>query len=247
MKRVDHMIKYLSGDLTREECRAFEQELSGDKELRDTFDRVETAYRLTETQLRKRDEEAFRSRLRDTMESSRTALTPADKKRRSGWLLLLPVAASLAVLLAIVLMERAPDKLFYSFYNPAEDQVLLTYQQETRGDAESAITLFSHGYYRSSLEKTTGMLLQEPGDQLALLFHLLAALELDVEGDVIPIVRAAEIDTRHILGQSITWYQAMALVKTGCNHEAREMLDALTEQPGPYAGDAHKLKKLLLK
>jgi hypothetical protein len=247
MRSVDHMIKYLSGDLTREETRAFEQELAGDKELRHTFDRVEAAYRLTESQLRKKDEEEFRARLREIMDHSPAGRTMAGKRRRPPWLLLLPVAASLAVLLAILLMNRSPEKVFSAFYHPAEDQVLLAYQQETRGKAESAITLYSQGLYRASLEETSGILLQDPGNHLAILFHLLAAMELDMEEDVIPLVKAAQINCTHVLGQSITWYQVLALVKTGCGDEAAEMLHALTEQPGPYREDAYKLKKILLK
>ena len=78
-------------------------------------------------------------------------------------------------------------------------------------------------------------------------FHLLAAIELDTEEDVISIVEAAQIDTGNVLGQSLTWYQALALVKTGRNKEAAETLGALVERPGPYGPDAHKLQKMLLK
>jgi predicted Zn-dependent protease len=134
-----------------------------------------------------------------------------------------------------------------AFFNPAEDPVILAYNQETRGDSDSAIALFSHGQFEASLEKTSELLLEDPGNQLALLFHLLAAMELNVEAGVLARVEAVELDTRHALGQSLTWYQALAMVKTGLTEEAAALLEGLLSQPGPYESDAHKLQKMLKK
>ena len=241
------MIKYLSGDLNREESMAFEQELAQDKQLRDTFDQVSAAYKLVADQLRRRDEAAFRSRLREVMDQSEPGGAPGTKKRRPRWVLFLPLAASIAILVTIYVMNRDPGRIYLTFFNPAEDPVLLAYNQETRGDSDSAIALFSHGRFEASLEKTSEQLSEDPGNQLALLFHLLAAMELNVEAGVLTRVEAVELDTRHALGQSLTWYHALAMVKTGRTAEAAALLEGLLSQPGPYESDAHKLQKMLIK
>ena len=241
------MIKYLSGDLNQEESRALEQEIAQDKELSDAFNQVSAAYGLIGDQLRQRDEAAFRTKLREVMDHSSPGGAPVIKNRRSRWIFLVPLAASVAILVVLYIMNRGPERIYQVFFNPSEDPVILAFNQETRGDSESAISLFSQGQYEASMERTSEMLLQDPGNQLTLLFHLLAAMELNVEADVLNLVEAAEIDTGFALGRSLTWYQALAMVKSGRTMEASRLITVLTEQPGPYQSDAHKLQKMLIK
>jgi len=194
------MIKYLSGDLNREESRAFEQELAQDKQLSETFGQVSAAYKLIEDQLRNRDEAAFRRKLREVMDHSSPGGTPGIKNRRSRWTIFVPLAASVAILVVLYIMNRGPERTYQAFFNPSEDPVILAFNQEVRGDSESAISLFSQGQYEASMERTSEMLLQDPGNQLTLLFHLLAAKELNVEADVLNLGEAAEVETGHALG-----------------------------------------------
>ena len=84
MKRVDQMIKYLSGDLSREESRAFEKELLQDKELKETFDQVSKAYHLISSQLRRQDEEEFISTLKEVMDRSSPKVLTHNSSRSSG-------------------------------------------------------------------------------------------------------------------------------------------------------------------
>jgi hypothetical protein len=247
MKSVDHMIKYLSGDLNGEDARALEKELLQDKELGELFEQVSAAYRLIGDQLRKRDEDLFRSRLREVMELASPVHDPDTQKRRPLWLLIPSLAASVAILLAILLMHRSPDQLYQAFYKPNEDQVILALNTETRSDSESAASLFSKGEFQSTLKLTSAELIHDPGNQAALLFHLLASMELDLEEEALAITEKAEPDTSHPLGQAMVWYRTLALIKAGRKDEAEIALGALLKSPGSYTADAHKLKKMLTK
>ena len=247
MKRVDHMIKYLSGDLSSEESRALEEELSRDRELAEVFEEVSAAYRLTGDQLRKRDEDLFRTRLREVMDRSNSKSKTGSGKRGPRWLLLLPLAASAAILLTILFLQNNPDQIYKAFFYPMEDPVILAFSTETRGNYESAALLFAKAEYQSVLELTFSQLTDDPTNQAALLFHLLAALELDLEADALAKLEEAELDTSQAIGQALTWYRTLALLKAGQKAEAEIILSTLLESPGSYATAAHKLQKMLTK
>jgi hypothetical protein len=247
MNRVDQIIRYLSGELTEEESGAFEKEMSGDKRLREEFDNISTAYKLIRDQIRQRDEDAFRSRLKEVIKASSNAGKRAAPGKRPRWYLFLSMAASVAILLAIILMNRDPEQLYRAYYHPGKDPVILAFEQDTRGDAPSAISLFGQGKYEATLRITAEMLELEPGNQLALLFHLLAAMELGQAEDALERVEATKIDTLDVPGQSITWYHALANMKSGHTDQAINCLNALAVQPGPYRSDARRLQKLLSK
>jgi len=59
MSYVDHIIKYLSGELSQEEASTFEKELESDAALKREFEEQSAAYRLIRDQLHKRDEKLF--------------------------------------------------------------------------------------------------------------------------------------------------------------------------------------------
>ena len=65
MSYIDLIIKYLSGDLSREEATSFEKEMESNGELKREFEQQSAAYELIRDQLQKRDEEAFRTKLRE--------------------------------------------------------------------------------------------------------------------------------------------------------------------------------------
>jgi len=247
MKRVDQIIRYLSGELTPEESRAFERELPVNEELREEYDLVSAAYRLIGDELRRRDEEAFRSKLREVMDRGMPPAERGSGKRKSWWYLLIPAAASVAVVLAITILNRGNDKIYEAFFDPARDPVILALNQETRGDSGSALAIYCQGNYQAAMEKAASALSQDPSDRLALLIRLLAALELNLEQEALVQVEAAGTGAEDLLGQSLTWYHALALVKSGQSMEASALLGPLLEHPGPYYPDAHKLQKMLLK
>lgn len=247
MKYVDLIIKYLSGEMSQDESGSFEKDLASNQLLREEYEQVSAAYRLIKTQLWKKDEEAFRSKLREVMDRPPGEFERHVRSQRSRWYFILPLAGSLAILMAIFLMNRGTERLFSQFYNPGKDLVILAYNQETRGEAEVGIILYNRGAYRESLQKTSEIIVQHPENQLVLLYYLLASIELDLQEDAISTIGAIHITADQQLGQSLTWYTSLAMIKAGRREEAAATLSPLIQNPGPYKAEANRLKKLLLK
>jgi len=247
MKHVDLIIKYLSGEMNQEEARSFEKDLASNSLLQEEYEEVSDACRLIKAQLRKRDEDAFRAKLREVMNKPSGRFENSVRRQRPRWHFILPLAGSLAILMTVYLVNRGADRLFSHFFNPGKDPVILAFNQETRGEVETGIFLYNRGYYRESIQKTSELISQNPDNQLALLYYLLASLEVDLEEDAINTVYAVHIDSDHQLGQSLTWYTSLALIKSGRREEAAEHLHPLIQYPGPYKAKARRLKKMLLK
>ena len=169
------------------------------------------------------------------------------RPRRTMWYFILPLAGSLAILMTIYLVNRGSERLFSRFYNPGKDRVIFAYNQETRGDTEAGISLYNRGYYSESLRKTSEVIDQNPENQLALLYYLLASIEMDLQEDAISTIGAVHVTTDHQLGQSLTWYTSLALLKSGRREEAAACLTPLVQKYGPYEAEARRLKKILLK
>ncbi|MCK5138104.1 MAG: hypothetical protein KAR19_20135 [Bacteroidales bacterium] len=247
MKHVDLIIKYLSGDMSQDESRSFEKDLASNSLLQEEFEEVSDAFRLIKAQLWKRDEDAFRAKLREVMNKSSGRFESSVRRQRPKWYFILPLAGSLAILMTVYLANRGADRLFSHFFNPGKDPVILAYNQETRGEVETGIFLYNRGYYMESIQKTTKLISQNPDNQLALLYYLLASIEVDQEEDAINTVNAVQVNTDHQLGQSLTWYTSLAMIKLGRREEAAECLHLLIQYPGPYEAKARRLKKMLLK
>lgn len=246
MNNVDLIIKYLSDEMTPEDSGSFEKELASNPDLRREFEEISSAYNLIRNELRKRDEAAFRSGLKDAMEKSGKKNSNHYRFRR-GWYLLVPIAASIAIILALFFTDREPEQLFLKFFNPGEDPVLLAFNQETRGESDSGSTLFHDGYIEESRNKTRAILEADPGNRKAMLYFLIASIELDKEMEALHLIEASDYPITNLLDQSIVWYKSMALLKAGMRDEAIAELGILEKQPGPYETDARQLKKMLLK
>lgn len=233
--------------MSQEEVRSFEKDLASDPVLKEEFEEVSAAYRLIRDQLRQRDEEAFRSKLLEVMEKP----TLKIRHNRAGswprWYFLLPLAGSVAILLAVFLMNQRGDRILSRFFEPDKDPVILAFNQGTRGDSEPGIMLYHEGHYQESMDKMSELLEQDPENRLTLLFYLLASMELDMQEAVLDRVLTLASDTEQRLGQSLNWYTTLALVKSGRLEEASTQILTLTEQPGPYQTDARRLQKMLLK
>jgi len=247
MKHVDLIIKYLSGEMTREESGSFEQEVQSDPQLREEFDQASSAWELVRDQLEKKDEEAFRTRLRQAMEKVDVAHGKWPRRSTSRLFILLPLAASIAILLTVYIVNREPAQLFARFYDPGGDPVLLAFNQGTRGETESAISLYNQGNLEEARKKVLSLLAIDPQDQLAMLYLLLSSLELDQYDEAVEMILSSEADPHHRLGQALTWYTSLALIKKERFEEAAVMLHSLVEAPGPYQSEARRLEKMLLK
>ena len=238
MSYVDLIIKYLSGDLSRDESRAFEKELESNAELKAAFKERSAAYRLIRNQLQKRDQEAFESKLEEAMNPG---------KRRSWWYIPPAVACVLALVLIIFTGQPDNTRLISRFHHPAKDPYVLAYYQDTRGRDEPGIKQYRQGNYHMAMDLLSVRFLEEKDNKLILLYYLLSSMELDRQQEVLEQIDPDNNSGPDLLDQSISWYMALAFIKSDRREKALRLLHPLGLLEGYYQSDAIKLEKLLLK
>ncbi|RLD71130.1 MAG: hypothetical protein DRJ29_11400 [Bacteroidetes bacterium] len=247
MSYVDLIIKYLSGDLSQEEATSFEKELESNDALKEAFEEQSAAYELIRDQLQKRDQNAFKAKLKEAMGHVVPIKTYRKEGFRTWWYIPPAVACSLAILLIILLRPPGNERVLARYYHPTKDPVVLAYYQPTRGESEPGIIQYRQGNYLESKKLLSERLAQDKDNKLILLFYLLSAMELDRQQLVMELINTEEPAPTDMLDQSISWYSTLALIKSDSREAALEKLHPLTEQEGPYQNDAIKLEKVLLK
>lgn len=247
MSYVDHIIKYLSGELSPEEASSFEKELESNKILKDTFDLYASAYELTRHQLQKRDEEAFRTRLLEIV-NGRASPRPSRKKGLNRrWFISAAVACAAALLLILLPFRTGKDKILSRFLQPETDPVILAINQDTRGASEPGIAAYRNGDYIRSMELLSARNLEEKDNRLIQLYLLLSSMELDRQQEVLGQLQPKDLSLEDLPDQALAWYTALAFIQSDNPESARELIHSLTEQEGPYLLRAIKLEKVLLK
>ncbi len=247
MSYVDLIIKYLSGDLSREETKAFEKELESNDALKEALEEQSAAYDLIRDQLQKRDLGAFRAKLQEVMSHDGPVSASRKTSLRSWWFIPPAVACSLALVLILLMNQQGNERIFSRYYHPAKDPVLLAYNQDTRGLSEPGITQYYQGNYTRSMDLLSTRITREKNNKRIMLYYLLSAMELDRQQEVWEHIKVEHSTAMSIIDQSIVWYSTLAHLKSGSQEAALKQLHPLTEQEGPYQNDAIKLKKVLLK
>jgi hypothetical protein len=97
------------------------------------------------------------------------------------------------------------------------------------------------------MELLSARVTEESENKLFRLYYLLSSMELDRQQEVLEHVGLEHPVGLDPLDQSLSWYSALALIKSDRREAALEKLHPLTEQQGPYQNDAIKLEKVLLK
>ena len=247
MSYIDLIIKYLAGDLSKEDAASFERELDSDAELRASYERHEAAFELIRHQLQKRDEEAFKTQLRDIMNRQ----SPREPVRTAGfrfrWLIAAFAACLLAVLLLFLPVHPGNQKILSRYFHPERDPVVLAMEQDTRGTPEPGIAAYKNGDFEQSMELLLARFGETGDPERIQLYCLLASMELDRQQEVLPRIPLGEAPPQDMMGRALTWYAALALLKSDRKPEALELIHILADQEGPYQKEALKLEKVLLK
>jgi len=247
MKYVDHIVRYLSGDLNAEENRAFEKQLAADPQLSEEYKEISAAFRLIRKGVLRKDTEAFREKLKQVMKENPSSGKRSRKHYLPAWYLILSVAASLALLLVILMVTRGKEQPFVRFYHPQDDHVLLALGHESRGNAAAGIALFKREEYAVSRLYLESLLEAEPDNNLALLYYLLSSIETGQEEDALQMILGRQIECTHPAGRAITWYSGLALLKLERPEAASGYFQQLADPPGSYSKEARALQKELFK
>jgi tetratricopeptide (TPR) repeat protein len=247
MNYVDLILRYLSGELSPDETKSFQEELTSNADLKKEFEDVSSAYKLIRDQLQTLDELAFRNKLQEAMDHKLPAAISSRLRIRPWWYIPLALAGTVAILLVLFLNQTGKEKILSKYYSPDQDPVLLAYSQDTRGEQEVGIHYFQGGSYEKALKMLEFRIEEEPDNRILLLYYLLSAMEEDKESEAIERSKAANLDYKQLSDQAIAWYCSLALIKSDRREEAQEMLGPLLKESGPYRSHAEKLEKLLLK
>jgi hypothetical protein len=247
MSYIDLIIKYLAGDLSMEDAASFERKLESDAELRASYELHAAAFELIRHQLRKRDEEAFKTELLNIMnrESPREPVRTTSFRLR--WLIAAFAACLLAVLLIFLPVHPGNQKILSRYFHPERDPVVLALEQDTRGTPEPGIAAYKNGDFEQSMELLLARLGETGDPERIQLFCLLASMELDRQQEVLLRIAPREAPPQDQLDRALTWYVALALLRSDRMPEALERIHFLGEQEGPYQLEAIKLEKVLLK
>ena len=244
MKRVDQILSYLAGEMVAEERLDFEKVRKRDAALQRDYEQLSRAWKLVRDECREQDEAAFQKALTKAM-TQPPPQQGISKGRKRLWWFIIPLAASLAMLLATPMM-RKQDSAFPRFFHPEKDGIVQALGQESRAPGGNMASLYFLEAYEACYLRAGMKLEEDPGDQLARLFLYLSACETGHEIQALekggsPPEPASSLD------QAVTWYHILLLVKTGDFQEARAKAGYLAGSDGPYAADAHKLKRRLQK
>lgn len=247
MNYVDLILRYLSGDLSRDEAKSFKEEIASNAALKEEFEEVSAAYELIRDQLQTRDELAFRQKLLEAM--GHELPSPATSRHRIGprWYLPLALAGTLAILLVLFLNQTGKERILSKYFTPGQDPVLLAHMQDTRGEQEAGILYYRQHNFEEAMRVLEARLLEDADNTVLLLYYLLSAMEVDKETEVIEEVLTLKLEYSRLSDQALGFYCSLALIKSDRREEALTMLDPLLKESGPYRSPAEKLKKLLLK
>jgi len=246
MSYVDLIIKYLSGELSREESRAFEEELESNAELKKAYEEQSAAYHLIRSQLQQRDQEAFEAKLAGAMGQDKPH-SLSRKPPLGPWYLPPAIAGLLAIILILFFSRPGNERLFSRYHHPEKDPFVLACYQETRGEIEPGIKHYINGNFDRAMDLLSVRLAEDENNRLIRLFYLLSAMELDRQKEVLELIGQEASIPADLMDQCINWYSALALIKSDRRDEALKMLQTLKEQDGPYQSAAVKLEKVLLK
>jgi hypothetical protein len=246
MSYVDLIIKYLSGKLSQKESGAFEKELESNAELKAAYEEHSAAFKLIRSQLQKRDQDAFEAKLAEAMTETIPQIPPR-KPDWVRWFLPPAIAAVVAVILILFLQQPGNESLLSRFHHPEKDPLVLVYLQETRGVTEPGIIQYRQGNYASAMDLLSDRISVERDNKLIRLYYLLSAIETDRQMEALERMGKETSFPSDLLDQSISWYSALALIKSDRREEALKILQALGKREGPYQSDAIRLEKLLLK
>ena len=151
MSYVDLIIKYLSGDLSSEDSRAFESRLESDAGLKAAFEEQSAAFDLIREQLQKRDQQAFEKKLSEAM-SPTLPLTARRKPARGLWWIPPAIACLLAIVLLLFVQKPGNERLYSRYHDPAGDPLVMAYYQQTRGKTEPGIRHYRQGDYEQAMD-----------------------------------------------------------------------------------------------
>jgi predicted Zn-dependent protease len=234
-QQADRVLRYLRGEMSREEEAAFQAELKADPKLYETY------------QFHKQvaDGEAYRFKqekkaLLQALEAEQSAEPEsATSKRRAPvylWLAAGIGAAAVALVVFLILPGQSAQELSQAYFSPFPDYTTETYRGGGPQPSEESESIFDRGMraYRASEYSVAINRLQEAlekGEKPALShFYLANALMAKGKPDeALQHLTGLKPELRQDYQIQQQWYLALAYLQTGNEPKALPILNSLTE------------------
>jgi len=275
MKYVDHIMKYLEGDLNKEEKASFEKELETNAELTSELEQVRLVYEALEKTLKvdsdeDQDRQSFiediladhdihslggppkNAEERQVDSLIKKSMKMSDRKTGSKLpkifyrsMVITAIAASVAVLILILTPDPTPEKLFANYFKPQEDNILVHFAESSRGEALTGVQFYFAGRYTDALGILGEELNPDDPDPYISLFYVLACLEVECDENMVDMLARDFSGTNKEVKAAIEWYSALCFLNLGESESAKKLVSKLALSENPYTQSAKKLLRKL--
>jgi len=262
MKDLEKIIRYLDGEMKGDEKQLFEQELIGDKALK------QSAFLLEEIDRVIHDDEifAFQAKLKETQELY-NAITDRDyvigidagkeasgKFLRINWKYAVGAAVSMLIVASTILYnfsQSSNDKIFASFYHRYEANYEANEVNNRAAGVNkvstliNAVQLYDQGDFASATNQFDEIIATDPDNIAAHFFSGLASIESKHYDKAIENLSyvISKKDIPYI--EHSEWYLALCYLKTDRTSKAISLLNRIANNNNYYKTKALDLLKQL--
>jgi anti-sigma-K factor RskA len=243
--RIDEVENYLQGKMTLEQRASFESRMETEAELQEEVE----LYRNVFAGIRKGGRDLLKDELKVIESSVRgredtTTINRGKSRTITPWIL--GIAASLVILIsALVFVITRNDggyTALYESYYKTYPNVITSIE---RGGSESvdqlaAFEAYEQGNYQQAYKELQVLSAKEPNN-LSLKFYSAISLMEQEEFAQALVLLEPVAQARTDFSSQAKWYAALCLIRLNKIKEARDYLQSLSQNDGPYKKRATQL------
>lgn len=242
MADLDHIEKYLKGELTEQEMSEFEDVMRGDAEAQEQV--------AQHKQLLRGLEIGFNKELKELLieEESKIQDTPVQKPSRIKSLyplMGLAVAVALLIITFFTLRDDSlnPEELYaqyYKVYPNVESPVSRSESSEM-----NPFAAYEAGDYTTAMANFTEMHTSDPENPALLFYSGMCQLELGQPKSAVELFHEVVNMQSKKYTRPAMWYQSLAYLKSGSIKNAKNLLEQLLREDDVYATKANEILNVL--
>lgn len=238
MADLDHIEKYLRGELTEEEISDFEALMENDAALKEQV--------AQHRQLLKGLEIGFNTELKELLieEESKIKNTPIQKPSRIKSLYpLMGIAAAVALLIIAFFSLRDdafnPEELYAQYYKVYPNVEAPVSRSES--NKKNPFAFYEAGDYATALANFTEMQASDPKNPALLFYSGMCQLELGQPESAVEFFNQVSNLSSKKYARPAFWYESLAYLKLGKIKNAKNLLEQLSQGEDVYAARANEL------
>jgi len=250
MKKSERIQRYLDGEMSEGEIKAFKRDLLNDPELSGELD----LHRVIKDSLRKRDEFRFRKKLEDAYYNYAKNTDSQSLKRNKQKNLIIQIISAVAAIIVLglflIIKGNHTDNatLFNKYYSPFENAYSTRDVKQTESNSSliRGVGLYMEGDYQLSKVYLEEYLSSWPKDSLLATFYLgLDHLELKEYVDAENCFAGVSHSSFSFYQEHSNWYLGLTYLMNDKPEAAGQIFKDLSENKSIYSKkSAQILKKI---